>query len=44
MGEGTGDNFVVVDIMDDNTVAYRLVPLDCEGINCLGKLEEFILP
>lgn len=44
MGEGIGDNYVIVDVMDDNTVAYRLVPLNCEDSNCLGKLEEFVLP
>lgn len=44
MGEGIGDNFVVVDVMTDNTLHYRLISLNCEDINCLGKLEEYTLP
>ena len=44
MGEGTGDNFIIVDVLNDKTVEYRLVPLNCEDIHCLGKLEEFVLP
>ncbi len=44
MGEGIGDNFVVVDVMTDNTLQYRLISLNCEDINCLGKLEEYTLP
>ena len=44
MGEGIGDNFIIVDVMTDNTVEYRLVPLNCEDMNCLGKLEEYVLP
>jgi hypothetical protein len=44
MGEGIGDNFIIADIMNDNSVRYRLISLNCEDINCLGKLEEYILP
>jgi hypothetical protein len=44
MGEGIGDNFIIVDIMSDNAVKYRLISLNCEDINCLGNLEEYILP
>jgi hypothetical protein len=43
MGEGKGDNFLIVDIMTDNTIRYRLIPLNCEDMDCLGKLEEFIV-
>jgi hypothetical protein len=44
MGEGIGDNFIIVDVMTDNTLQYRLISLNCEDINCLGKLEEYTLP
>ncbi len=44
MGEGAGDNFLIVDVMTDNSLNYRLIPLNCEDINCLGKLEEYTLP
>ena len=44
MGEGTGDNIVIVDVLTDNSVKYRLISLDCENINCLGKLEDYTLP
>ena len=44
MGDGAGDNFLIVDVMTNNTVEHRLVSLNCEYINCLGKLEEFIMP
>ncbi len=44
MGEGIGDNFLIVDVMIDNSVEYRLIPLNCEDIHCLGKLEEYTIP
>jgi len=44
MGEGFGDNFLIVNVMTNNTVEYRLISLNCEDINCLGKLEDYTLP
>ncbi len=44
MGEGIGDNFLIVDVMTYNALSYRLISLNCEDINCLGKLEEYTLP
>ncbi len=44
MGEGEGDNFIIVDIMSDNSVKLRLLSLDCEDINCLGNIEDYKLP
>ena len=44
MGEGIGDNFLVVDVMSEGSVTYRLISLNCMDINCLGKLEDYILP
>ncbi len=41
MGEGIGDNFLIADVMSDNTVTYRLISLNCEDINCPGSLEDF---
>ncbi len=32
------------DFTSTNPVEYRLVSLNCEDINCLVKLEEYILP
>jgi hypothetical protein len=44
MGGGVRDNFVIVDVHEDKTVSYRLIALNGEDINALGKLEDFQLP
>ena len=44
MGEGIGDNFLVVNVSAFNPVKYNLISLNCEDIKCLGRLEDYILP
>ncbi len=44
MGGGVRDNFVIVDIFNDGSVEFRLVHLNGDDINGLGKLEDYKLP
>ena len=44
MGEGIVDNFVIVNVSEEDTITYELISLNCEDINCLGNLEDFVLP
>ncbi len=44
MGEGKGDNFIIVDILEDNSVEYHLISLNTDDISDMGKLEDFELP
>ncbi len=41
MGEGPGDNFVVVNTHTDKSVSYDLICLNDSNINCLGKLTDY---
>ncbi|MCK5820880.1 MAG: T9SS type A sorting domain-containing protein [Bacteroidales bacterium] len=41
MGEGPGDNFVVVNIHTDKSISYDLICLNDPNINCLGKLTDY---
>ncbi len=43
MGSGIKDNIVIVDILSDKTLQYRLIALNGEDINALGKLEEYVV-
>ena len=44
MGGGERDNIVIVDIRKDKTVGFRLIALNGDNINSLGKLEDYVLP
>jgi len=44
MGGGVRDNFVIVDISEDKTVSFRLIALNGDDINSLGKLEDYKIP
>ena len=44
MGDGDGDNFVIVNVTANDTINYDLISLNCEDIKCLGRLEDYILP
>lgn len=44
MGEGKGDNFIIVDVLEDNTINYRLVSLNTSDINAMGSLTDYTLP
>lgn len=44
MGEGIGDNFVIVNVTAGNPLKYSLIALNCQDIYCLGKLEDYTLP
>ncbi len=43
MGAGVSDNFVIVEI-NDNNVDFKLIALNDENINSLGSLTDYILP
>lgn len=44
MGNGETDNFVIVDVWDDQSVSFRLIALNGQDIHALGSLEEYALP
>lgn len=41
MGEGPGDNFVVVNIHTDQSISYDLICLNDPNLNCLGNLTDY---
>ena len=43
MGGEARDNFVIVDVYNDKTVSFRLIALNGDDINALGKLEDYRL-
>ena len=43
VGGGVRDNFVIVDILKDQTIKFRLIHLNGNDINGIGKLEDFQL-
>lgn len=43
MGNGVTDNFVIADVWSDKSVTYRLISLNTEAVDALGKLEDYIL-
>ena len=44
MGYGETDNFVIVDVWDDQSVSFRLIALNGEDIHALGTLGEYAAP
>ena len=44
MGGGVNDNVVFVDIYTDGTVGFRLIHLNGDDVNGLGKLEDYRIP
>lgn len=44
MGNRNTDNFVIIDVYSDNSIQYRLIALNGDDINALGKLEDYMLP
>ena len=44
MGGGKRDNFVITEVREDKTVAFRLISLNGNDIHSLGKLEDYLLP
>lgn len=44
MGGERRDNFIIADVKEDKTVSFRLIALNGEDINALGKLEDYELP
>jgi len=43
MGEGNGDNFIVVNVYEDNSVGYDLICLNDSVLNCFGNLTDYRL-
>ncbi len=43
MGGGKKDNIVIADVLNNNTVKFRLIHLNGDDINGLGKLEDYKL-
>lgn len=43
MGEESGDNFVVVNVMKDNTIDYDLICLSDDELECFGELTSYRL-
>lgn len=41
MGEGVGDNFVVLNIMEDKSIDYDLICLNETDLNCFGDLTDY---
>lgn len=41
MGGGVRDNFVITDVASDGAVSFRLIHLNGNAINSLGKLEDY---
>lgn len=44
MGGGVKDNFVIIDVLNDNSVQFRLIHLNGDDMNSLGNLEEYKIP
>ncbi|RMG55196.1 MAG: hypothetical protein D6722_28180 [Bacteroidetes bacterium] len=44
MGGGVQDNFIIVDVMSDHSIKYRLIALNGDNIHAWGNLKDFILP
>lgn len=42
MGHEDGENFVVVNVQEDNTISYDLICLSDPDINCLGELTDYL--
>ncbi|MCA1759949.1 MAG: T9SS type A sorting domain-containing protein, partial [Bacteroidales bacterium] len=43
MGENNGDNFIVVNVYEDNSVGYDLICLNDSVLNCFGNLTDYRL-
>lgn len=43
MGEGPGDNFIVVNILENNSVTYDLICLTDTVLNCFGNITDYRL-
>jgi hypothetical protein len=43
MGEGNGDNFVIVNV-NKEVVNFELIALDGDNIHAMGDLEDYDLP
>jgi hypothetical protein len=41
MGGGKKDNFLIIDVLNDDSVKFRLIHLNGNDINGLGKLEDY---
>jgi len=44
MGGGEKDNFIIVQVLSDGTVTFRLIALNGDNIDALGRLEDYQLP
>lgn len=44
MGNGKTDNFIIVNVLPNQTVAFRLIALNSPNIHSLGLLEDYTLP
>lgn len=44
MGGESRDNIVIIDVLSDKTVSFRLIALNGNDMNSLGKLEDYVLP
>ena len=43
MGGGVRDNFIIVDILRDQSINFRLIHLNGNDMNGLGKLKDYKL-
>ena len=41
MGEGDGDNFIILNVNDDKTISYDLICLSNQKLNCFGDLTDY---
>lgn len=42
MGGGVHDNFLIVDVYDNNSLGFRLISLNGDDIHALGKLTNYL--
>ena len=41
MGEGPGDNFIIINVDENKNVSFDLICLDEDKLDCFGKLEDW---
>jgi len=44
MGGEVRDNMIIVDVSEDKTTSFKLIALNGDNINALGKLEDYEIP
>jgi hypothetical protein len=44
MGEGVGDNFVIVDVDENGEVSFEMIALNVDDIHAMGNIEDYQIP